>query len=462
MADASNGALDELVASTSAHDETEAVASDAAPSADRPSPGTSTDREASRTDPDTTATTTTQDPAPEQVPSRADSADGKTGVDDDGLSPAERSAVDRLSGPKEEPSTGVEAKTHEEPKPGDTHSSKPLSTEDEARLEPRTRKAFAAMRTETKALKGQLAELRPMAEEGTRFMAALDRFEAHDDLKAISESDHIGVVKIQAALIRGKKALDAGTDLAPNDRRILETVAPILDQQLEELGIRAPAKTLPSPYTGYLTEQHKLLMEGGFSEDSVRQLIAIEDAAKAAKSKDGAGQQQPRRAAAPPAARTVAAALERAPAPAASAARPGDAERERYNALNRAFLSERGVDDKRQKSYFAAKILPTIIERLIEPSHPDADATELFNTAKPETRHKLIVMAQDLIEKDAKGVETQRNGQRPPSSPARARQPLSQRDTRGAGVQRRPATGQRSAEDDVVRRLDPQGRGIND
>jgi hypothetical protein len=315
-------------------------------------------------------------------------------------------------------------------------------------LEPKARKAFGAMRTENKTLKSQLAELRPLAEEATRLTSAFDRYKARENLSAITEEEHVGVVSIQASINRAYAARDAGKELSAADRSILERVVPQFEQIATDLGLTTVPKAspIPAPYKGFLTEDHKALIESGVtSEASLRQLIAIEESAKETAAQKAAETQNPPRrqaAASPPATST-----RRSPAvaPASTQARPTvDPLVKRFADLTDAYLTERSVASASQRTHVEGKLKPIIFD-LIAAAVPNGDPATLWDKAKPEARHQLIKVAQGKFEAAAKAAATRT---RTSSAPIRDQRPLQQRDTRSPG--QRPRTDNRTQAQDPV------------
>jgi hypothetical protein len=455
-----NGELDELVASTSTLDEAlDASAADPSPR-EEPTAG-SQDREAPGTTPDTQH----GDGAPSKEPS--DTKPGATD-DDEGLSPAEKAVIDQLSGPSPTDAATPASKTQDTdaegaettvPQRGQPTGGTALSSEEEAQLAPKARKAFAAMRTQSRDLQRQLKELRPVAEEGTRILAAFDRFQGSDDLKDVDEQQHVGMVRLQAAMNRGYEAIKAGKNLSPQDKHLLEHIAPVYDRVLRDLGVPRPS-SLPTPYDGFLKPEHQELIDNQvFTEQAVRQMIAIERAGKAAKADEATAERR-----APLVNPTK---VDETPVPVRTAARTTreHPEEGKYKGLARAYLSERGVDTAAQSRHYTTKLWPIIIDELIakNPKLQGLDPVEEFNKSKPATRYRLIEMAQQRWERRAQTTGRQEPGTtKRPHVPARARPPLTQQHTAGARVPRTPDRRPVDREEDVIRRLDPQGRGRTD
>jgi hypothetical protein len=200
-----------------------------------------------------------------------------------------------------------------------------------------------------------------------------------------------------------------------------------------------------------------LIESGDFTEASLRQLIAIERAAKRTEADKASGRQ--------PAARTQPAADARRALPradirtvarAAPAVAPMNPEVSKYAKLSSAFLAGKGVPEDQQRTHFQAELHPIILKDIIAKTYPKLNAAAVWQGLKPDARHQIIIRAQGMFEAKAKAAN-ERTEARSPTAPSRVQRPLHQRDVRNGAGPRRTDTKPADPVESILDQLTGQG-----
>lgn len=312
--------------------------------------------------------------------------------------------------------------------------------EDNVPADPKAaREAFARMRRELKEAKTERETIAPDAELGRLFSGILKSHQVAEDFNVVRDDEVAGVIKIQAALNRAAVARANGQTVAANDLAVIQGAIASLVPVAKDLGLerQAAAPLQVKPFVGKLPDDLRQIVDAEWMpEERLRKLYALELAHDAAeKSAAAAPAQQP-----PPAparderARQPAALQRRDAAPAPQAA---TADEQIYIGKSRAFLAAQGVPaGAGQAEHYKTKLVPIIVHDLLAGRLPQGvDPLKTWVAASPQTKHELIVEAQQLY--------AERNAPAPaPTTPAAPqRQVLFQRNfARGPGRNRSTAT----------------------
>jgi hypothetical protein len=308
----------------------------------------------------------------------------------------------------------------------------------------KSQKAFIELRKQGKQLREQLKaqsdvveKEREWADHGRGFVGIFKERGGVDDLAAINDDQHVGVVRIQAALNRIAQAQAKGEQPAANDSAMVEEAYARLAPMVKAKPAAAPV-TL-EPFAGELPAAQRELIDAGLLDEADARLLA---AAKAYQAKVKEAPKAPAAVVAPPAAAPAAPAARPAPAPAARSEAPATSDEQRAHAGRVvAFLTERGVPEASIRDHFVAKVQPVIVDQLTETAaKAGTTALDLFYRLSPQSQLSLIQLAQSKVEESAKPPATVPGaGQAPAGRTPRPKAPLFQ-NALGRGGRRLPTT----------------------